>query len=87
MPGEGVGLIVEKRRNPTIDFLKLIACIMVVILHGVGVGDGMQEIIYLIGTYGIPLFFMVNGYLLAKKTIDISYAGRQALRYIIFILI
>lgn len=87
MPGEGVGLIVEKRRNPAIDFLKLIACIMVVILHGVGVGDGMQEIIYLIGTYGIPLFFMVNGYLLAKKTIDISYAGRQALRYIIFILI
>lgn len=46
----------QKTRRKDIDFIKVIACFMIVILHAINPGERIQESVYLIGTYGIPLF-------------------------------
>lgn len=70
----------KKTRNINLDLLKVIACVGVVLLHTEM--DGFKETgswnfstyLYYLGTYAIPLFFMVNGYLLlGKKEITYSY--------------
>ena len=69
----------KKIRNIDIDFIKVIACIGVVLLHTTM--PGFKETgswnyltyLYYLGTYSIPLFFMVNGYLLLGKN-EISYS-------------
>ena len=65
-----------------IDLLKFIACVMVVILHGIEHGlGGIQQIIYLLGSFGIPLFFVVNGYLLSQKYIDFIFVNEKLCKY------
>ena len=69
----------QKTRNINLDLLKVLACVGVVLLH-TAMG-GFQEAgswniltyLYYLGTYSIPLFFMVNGYLLLGKR-EISYS-------------
>ena len=69
----------KKIRNINLDFLKIMACIGVVLLHTTM--PGFKETgpwnyltyLYYLGTYSIPLFFMVNGYLLLGKN-EISYS-------------
>ena len=69
----------KKIRNINLDFLKIMACIGVVLLHTTI--SGFKETsswnyltyLYYLGTYSIPLFFMVNGYLLLGKN-EISYS-------------
>lgn len=51
-------------RNTNLDLIKSIACIMVVGLHSVGMTD---YTFYYFFTFGVPLFFMVNGYLMFNK--------------------
>lgn len=67
-------------RNSNLDLLKVIACIGVVLLHTTMPGFketgawNISAYLYYLGTYSIPLFFMVNGFLLLnRKTIDFSY--------------
>lgn len=68
-----------------IDAVKFFACIFIVFLHGIEPGDGIQQALYLTGEYGIPLFWLVNGWLLADREIDFKYANRKAWKYIKFV--
>ena len=69
-----------KTRNINLDLIKVLACIGVVLLHTTMVGFketgswNLLAYLYYLGTYSIPLFFMVNGYLLlGKKEITYPY--------------
>ena len=63
----------RKVRNINLDLLKVLACVGVVLLHTTmgGFKDtgswNLLTYLYYLGTYSIPLFFMVNGYLLLGK--------------------
>ena len=70
----------HKTRNINLDLIKVLACIGVVLLHTTMIGFketgswNLLAYLYYLGTYSIPLFFMVNGYLLlGKKEINYSY--------------
>ena len=70
----------HKTRNINLDLIKVLACIGVVLLHTTMVGFketgswNLLAYLYYLGTYSIPLFFMVNGYLLlGKRNITYSY--------------
>lgn len=78
-----------QERDLRIDLIKVIAAAMIVILHVIENGGGiqLQYVIYLLGTFGIPLFFMVNGYLLYDKSLTPRYVALKALRYLRFILL
>lgn len=64
----------KKTRNINLDLIKVIACIGVVLLHTTMPGFketgqwNYSSYLYYLGTYSIPLFFMVNGYLLLGKS-------------------
>ena len=69
-----------KYRNINLDLLKVLACVGVVLLHTTMGGFketgswNLLTYLYYLGTYSIPLFFMVNGYLLlGKREITYSY--------------
>jgi surface polysaccharide O-acyltransferase-like enzyme len=68
------------QRNIGLDLLKSIACISVVILHVAGIiatNDNNYTInhtLYYTATIAVPIFFMVNGYLLLnKKNLNYKY--------------
>ena len=62
-------------RNANLDLIKCIACIAVVGLHAVGMNN---YTIYYFCDFGVPLFFMVNGYLLlSHDEAGYSYAFRK----------
>ena len=70
----------HKTRNINLDLIKVLACVGVVLLHTTMIGFketgswNLLAYLYYLGTYSIPLFFMVNGYLLlGKKDITYSY--------------
>ena len=70
----------HKTRNINLDLIKVLACIGVVLLHTTMIGFkdtgswNLLAYLYYLGTYSIPLFFMVNGYLLlGKRNITYSY--------------
>ena len=68
----------QKNRNISLDLLKVLACIGVILLHTTMGGFketgswNLLAYLYYLGTYSIPLFFMVNGYLLLGKR-EITY--------------
>lgn len=68
----------HKFRDINLDLLKVIACVGVVLLHTAMGGFketgswNFSTYLYYLGTYAIPLFFMVNGYLLLGKK-EITY--------------
>lgn len=65
------------KRNANLDLIKSIACISVVGLHAVGMNN---YTLYYICDCGVPLFFMVNGYLLlSRENADYRYACRKIL--------
>ena len=79
----------HKTRNINLDLIKVLACIGVVLLHTTMIGFketgswNLLAYLYYLGTYSIPLFFMVNGYLLlGKKDITYSYI-LQKVRWIL----
>lgn len=60
-------------RNVSIDLIKIIACFLVVMLHTIYLEDNYFLIVlYNLGVVAIPLFFMVNGFLILKKE-NITY--------------
>ena len=78
----------QKEKDVSISALKILACIFVVILHVIENGEGKsisQLCIFLLGTFGVPLFFMVNGYLLYNHEFSLKYIGSKILRIIKFI--
>lgn len=68
----------RKNRNINLDLLKVLACVGVVLLHTTMGGFketgswNLLAYLYYLGTYSIPLFFMINGYLLLGKR-EITY--------------
>lgn len=71
-------------RNEKLDLAKLLACIGVVGLHGVGM---VNYTLYYLFTFSVPMFFMVSGYLMfSKEKITFRYSFRKALSYIRIIL-
>mgnify|MGYP002510738705 CR=1 FL=1 len=59
------------KRNTNLDLIKSVACISVVGLHAVSMNN---YTIYYLCDCGVPLFFMVNGYLLlSREQVDYSY--------------
>jgi len=68
----------RKIRNINLDLIKVLACVGVVLLHTTMGGFketgswNLLAYLYYLGTYSIPLFFMVNGYLLLGKR-EITY--------------
>ena len=69
-----------KTRNINLDLIKVISCVGVVLLHTEMGGFketgswNFSTYLYYLGTYSIPLFFIVNGYLLlGKREITYSY--------------
>ena len=66
-----------KERNTNLDLIKCLACFAVVGLHAVGMNN--YTIYYLCGL-GVPLFFMVNGYLMfSREALSYRYAFRKIL--------
>ena len=68
----------NSKRETWLDFIKIMASFLVVILHTVcyGVRDKVSSpalLIYYIGTFAIPLFWMVNGYLELKREVRYKY--------------
>ncbi len=80
------GKIQEKQnnRNVNLDLIKLIACILVVWLHTIKLNNNaVMLIIYNFGVYAIPLFLLVEGYLLLKKErITYNYCFKKILNII-----
>lgn len=68
----------RKTRNINLDLIKVISCVGVVLLHTEMGGFketgswNFSTYLYYLGTYSIPLFFIVNGYLLLGKR-EITY--------------
>lgn len=78
------------KRNMGLDLLKVMACIGVVSLHTTIGGFKATEswnisaYLYYLGTYSIPIFFLINGYfLLNKKNLSYSYIFNK-LKWITF---
>ena len=72
----------KEERKGWIDFCKITAMFLVIILHTVcnGIKDNQKNLsilIYYFGTFAIPLFFMVNGYLQLNKIKDYKYAMKK----------
>lgn len=78
----------EVKRNLSLDVLKLLACFSVVILHVFGRKINLgNSIFYYIATFAIPVFFMVNGFLLInKEVITYKYVIKKIIRMIVVII-
>lgn len=70
----------EGERNVNLDLIKSVACISVVGLHAVSMNN---YTLYYLCDCGVPLFFMVNGYLLLSR---VQAGYRYAFRKIAHIL-
>ena len=70
-----------------IDLIKLIATAMVVVLHTIESGEYVHQCLYLLGTFGIPLFLTVNGYLMYERDVNLSYFKTKLIRYLRFVLV
>lgn len=60
-----MGIIQMKTHNCNLDLIKCLACLGVVGLHSIGMVN--YTIYYLCGI-SVPLFFMVNGYLMFSRS-------------------
>ena len=70
-----------KKKIYWINYLKILACFLVILLHSIslGLGDNTYKsglFIYYFGVFAVPLFFMINGYL----KIDRDYAYRNIIK-------
>lgn len=78
-----------KENNTNIELIKVIACIGVVLLHTIGLkSSNFNNVIYYLGTISVPLFFMINGYLvLNKNEITYKYLFKKIVRLLFIALI
>lgn len=61
------------KRNISLDLLKIIACFCVIVLHTIGINISLiNSMFYYIAGLAVPIFFMVNGYLLFSKA-ELTY--------------
>ena len=77
----------ERSTLPWIDFMRFIGAFLVVLAHIEGWGAGhvwAQTFYYTVSRIGVPLFFLISGYLLLSKQEDLwSFFRKRAARIII----
>ena len=83
--------LTNKERYYWIDYLKVISILLVVVLHTVNIGIVNNKnvsggFIYYFGTIAIPLFFMIDGYLLLSKERDYKYTFKRIKKISIIVL-
>ena len=70
-------------RDISLDAIKLVACIFVCTLHTIGMfmsespGFHLSYLLFYMSGIAVPLFFMVNGFLLAPKDGGMKYYYRK----------
>ncbi len=69
----------QNKRLLWLDIVKILAAFLVIVLHTMGTNlnnnhPHIDLLIYYLGTFAIPLFFMVNGYLQLGKKQEITYS-------------
>ena len=72
-------------RDILIDLIKIIAMFSVISLHSFGASSYWRcaNVFYETGVIGIPLFFMVSGFLLlGRQTVDWNYVFKKILHII-----
>ena len=74
MPNNDTRIVIKRRREVAIDVIRIIACLMIVLMHSPMPDLGTSGIVlcgisYLTAS-GIGLFFMVSGSLLLKGNVD-----------------
>ena len=76
--------IQKYRRDITLDAIRLIACLMIVLMHspmpGLGTSGAVLSGISYLTAPGIGLFFMVSGALLLKVKVGESFETKSFLR-------
>lgn len=70
---------IKKKREYGLDLLKVLACFLIVAIHTIDCNLGIaNRIIQLFTVFAIPMFFLINGYLMfAKKEITYKYALKR----------
>lgn len=81
------------KRNISLDLLKVLACFAVVVLHTAGIiatknnGYTINNSIYYIAGFAVPVFFMVNGNLLLNKsTMSYKYIIKKIFNILLVVL-
>lgn len=65
------------KRNVNLDLIKSLACLGILGLHCIGFAN---YTVYYLCTYAVPVFFMVNGYLMfGHKEITFKYSLKKIL--------
>lgn len=74
--------ITNKKREISLDLIKILACLGVVAIHTIYPSKSfVNRIVTLLAVTSIPLFFMVNGYLMFRReTLDYKYMLKKILR-------
>ena len=78
------------KKNISISLLKIIACFAVVALHtqrNMKLHIVNNEILYYFSRFAIPIFFMVNGYLISIKKRTNNYYLKKIMNFGLFILL
>jgi surface polysaccharide O-acyltransferase-like enzyme len=82
------------KRNLSLDILKIFACVAVISLHVTGViifhnlnnKFTIAHFIYYASVYAIPVFFMVNGYIMLNKSIiNYKYIYKKILNILLVV--
>ena len=79
-----------KKRNVNLDGLKLLACFAVIGLHVFTYNYNNTIITYIhyMCGYAVPIFFLVNGYLiLNKKEVTYTYTAKKILKILFLIVL
>lgn len=83
----------NEKRNIGIDLIKIIACVLVIMLHSLNptepavVNNTFNLILYYMGTLAIPVFFMASGYfVLNKAAISYVYSFKRIKSILIVVL-
>lgn len=63
-----------KQRNATVDFLKFVFAIIIVIFHGKNIALGNEVPVFIGGSIGVDFFFIVSGYYMAYSALKKPYS-------------
>ena len=68
-------LPMRKRRNETVDFLKFLFALVIVIFHGRKLASSGEFALFQSGYLGVEFFFLVSGFLMMKSVSGIPGTG------------
>ena len=81
---------VIKKKNVSISLLKVMACLAVLALHtqqNVYLGEIYNPALYYFSRFAIPIFFLVNGYLILRKKRTAKYLIKKGIQMILLVVI